>query len=249
MQRAMFSLQDSVEKRNATDAARHDLETAFELDTTITAAAADLSQILFNDTRYQDAAALAERAYRLDSYMEESSQIMNRLALSNLEIGRDSSAAAWCAAGRRRFPNNPAHWACVLEVMAWGAGRVDPDSAWTAHRQARRLTSQRNISALAGYDFTIAGALARTPRLPADSVRAVLGRARAAFEASNDATRTLRNELMAREAAVRYRLRDSTTADSLMDQLRRADPRRADRLARTRMLRAFVRLDATPAAR
>ena len=249
MQRAMFSLEDSVEKQTATVAARNDLETAFDLDTTITAAAADLSQILFNEARYEDAAALAERAYRLDSYMEESSQIMNRLALSSLELERDSAAAAWCAAGRRRFPNNPAHWACVLEVMAWGAGRVDPDSAWTAHGEARRLTGQRNVSALAIYDFAIAGALARSPGVSVDSARAVLARARAAFEASNDTRRTVRNDLLAREAAVRYRLADSATADSLMDQLRRADPRQADRLARRRMLRAFVRLDATPAAR
>ena len=249
-QRAVFGRQDSTETQEATAAARRDLETALRLDTTLARAAADLSQILFeSEARYEEAATLAERAYRLDSYMEESSQIINRLALSSLELGRDAVAADWCAEGQQRFPANPAHWGCSLDVMAWGAGRADPALAWAAHREAGRLTAPRNFSALASYAFAMAAVLARSPGIPADSARAVLARARATLSSSGEDSVTLRNALLPREAAALYRLGDSTTADSLVARMWKANPSRAGVLAQRRMLRGYVKSTAAPQSR
>ena len=246
LQRAFLALRDSSEIRRGMAAARNDHEMAFSLDTPLAGAAADLSQILFeSEARFEDAASLAERAYRLDSYMEESSQIINRLALSNLEIGRDAVAAEWCREGQQRFPANPAHWGCALDVMAWGEGRADADSGWAAHREARRLTSPRNVSALASYDLAMVAVLARIPGIPADSARHVLTRAYATIASTGSDAATLRDGLLTREAAALYRLGDSATADTLVARIWKVTPSRAATLVQRRMLRSYVK---SPAA-
>jgi tetratricopeptide (TPR) repeat protein len=227
-------------------AAQSDLEKAIALDTALASATADLSQVFESAGQYEEAATLAERANRLDSYMEESSQIINRLAISNLEIGRDAAAADWCARGRRRFPNNPAHWACVLDVMAWGAARPDPDSAWMAHRAARRLTAPQNVTALIIYDLTMAAVLARSPGVPADSARAVFARVDSVLDVRDGDATPYQNAM---RAAVLYRLGDSTPADSLVDWLRTDHPAQAARLTARRMLRSYVKPTAAPPSR
>ena len=237
-QRAIMVAPDSAERRRATEAARADLERAIALDTALASATADLSQIFESAGQYEEAATLAERANRLDSYMEESSQIINRLALSNLEIGRDAAAADWCARGRQRFPNNPAHWACVLDGMAWGAARPDPDSAWMAYRAARRLTSPQNVTALVIYDLTMAAVLARSPGVPGDSARAVVARVDSVLDDQDGDPTPLQSAM---RAAVLYRLGDSITADSLVEWLRTEHPAQAARFVARRMLRGYVK--------
>jgi tetratricopeptide (TPR) repeat protein len=118
------------------DSARRDLEAALAADSTLARAAADLSQLLF-DTQlsFAGAAAAAERAYRVDAFLEDASFIINRLAQSRLELGMEAEAWKWCTEGVRRDPNNPAHYGCFLEVMAWGSGVANPDSAWKYYRE------------------------------------------------------------------------------------------------------------------
>ena len=239
-QRTANAVSDSIEKSEGAAAARRDLDEAVKLDPALASAAADLSQIAFFDGRYDEAAAYAERAYRLDKFMEESSQIINRLALSNLELERDAVATVWCAEGVRRFPNNPAHRACRLEVMGWGDGPVNPDSAWAAYRDVTRLTGAQNISATATYGFAVAAVLARSHSVPADSARAVLARVRAEVSARTIPS-SVRDELLACEAAVLFRLEDAAAANALVARLRELNPVRAHALAKRRLLRSYIR--------
>jgi tetratricopeptide (TPR) repeat protein len=222
------------------DAAEKDLRAALSGDTTLAHAAADLSQLLFEARgRYDEAAQLAERAYRLDAYMEKTSEILDRLALSRLETGDDAEALRWCAEGLRRFPENPAHRGCFLEVLAWGAKAGSPDSARMHYDAIEQRLGARNVGAFAHYLVDVAAVLARDPAPgSADSARRILARAKAAVPA--DAHAALRDELLVLEAAVRYRLGDRGRADSLFAEFRARDSLKAEHLAGRRMLRDYV---------
>ena len=222
----------------ATDSAARDLEAAIALDSTMAAAAADLSQLRFVASRFAEAATLAERAYRLDAYMEESSQIINRLAQSRLEIGEDSAAAFWCREGVRRFPANPAHRACSIEVMAWSSAPVVADSVWARYDEVIERVSRANVGAAASYLAMVAAALTRAHGLAPDSVRRVLARAKSLLEAGRGSP-PARDELLVVEAAVLYRLGDRARAGAILDQVRARDPERLDRALRRRMLRGL----------
>jgi serine/threonine-protein kinase len=247
-QRTLLVEPDKLSLQRA-DTAIRDLGDALSLDPRLARAAADLSHIYYFTHRYQEAAAYAERAFRIDAYMEESDQIINRLALSNFEIQRDSDAAHWCQEGVRRFPENPAHHGCVLEVMAWGTAPANADSAWAAYRALERLTILSNVGGRAYYGPQMAAVLARSPRVLPDSATALLARIRADVEASPLATQETRELLLAREAAVFYRLGDSKRANQLFGRFRERDPVRASRVAEQRMLRDYVASTPRPATR
>jgi len=223
------------------DAAEADLEAALSGDSTLAQAAADLSQLLFEGRgRFADAAAFAERAYRLDAYMEATSQILDRLALSKLEMGDEGSARTWCAEAVRRFPENPAHHGCFLDVMAWGSGPASGDSAWAYYRGVERHAGARNVSARAHYLAAVAAVLAREGKPgAADSARHVLARAKAAV-ATEGVHTALRDELLAFEAAALYRLGDRARADFLFAEYRVRDSLKARGLARRRILSPYV---------
>jgi hypothetical protein len=151
-------------------------------------------------------------------------------------MNRDAEAARWCREGLRRFPANPVHAACVLEVMAWGAGPAHADTAWAYYRELERLTAVSNATARAFYTADVAAVLARSRAVSRDSARAVL--ARVQRDVANN--QSLREQLLPTEAAVLYRLGDSTRANELFSQLRQRDPRRASLVAQRRMLRDYV---------
>jgi serine/threonine-protein kinase len=220
----------------AVDSVVRDLEQSLRLDTTLARAAADLSEVMFERARFDSAAALAERAYRLDAYMEKWGDIVNGLAQSRLELGDDAGARHWCLEGLRRNPRNPAHHGCLLEVMAWGDGPVVADSAWAYYRALLARVGRENVSAHAGYRVLVAGALLKAPGVPADSVRNVLAAARSLLAARPD-SQSVSVELLAPEAAVLHRMGDREGARLLVQELRDHDPGRVDRLLRRRMLR------------
>jgi tetratricopeptide (TPR) repeat protein len=225
----------------ATDSAQGDLEAALAVDSTLARAAADLSQLLFEQrARYREAAGYAEHGYRLDAYLEDASEIINRLAQSNLEIGEDAVAARWCAEGLRRFPTNPAHLACALEVMAWGRGPASADSAWHYFGALERRMGPWNASARAIYRIAVAAVLARAPGIGTDSARAVLARARRDVAVDTATFGTLADGMLPFEAAVLYRLGDSTRAAELFARVRQTDSVAAGRLAGRRMLRDYL---------
>jgi tetratricopeptide (TPR) repeat protein len=224
-----------------TDSAEADLRAALAADTTLAQAAADLSQLLFEARgRFDEAARFAEYAYRRDAYLEKTSEILDRLALSKLETGDDAAARQWCAEGLRRFPENPAHLGCFLDIMAWGSDLAHPDTAWAHYKAIESRLGARNLSAFAHYLVDVAAVLARNSRLPSDSVRRVLSRAKAAVAPEN-AHPVLREEVLALEAAVLYRLGERGRADSLFAEFRAKDPLKARSLAARRILLGYVR--------
>ena len=223
------------------DSARRDLEAALAIDSTIARAAADLSQLLEAQGNFAGAAAAAERAFRLDAFLEDASLIINRLAQSRLEAGMDEDAWNSCAEGVRRFPDNPAHYGCFLEVMAWGSGVANADSGWKYFRELERRIDPANVSARITYGAALAAILARAPGVPRDSARRVLSLTRDELDAAPGDTRAFRRTMLALEAAVLYRLGDQSSADRLIAQLRERDPGEVSRLAQRRMLRDYVR--------
>ena len=247
-QRTLLAERDKVRAKEALDTAVRDLKEALSIDSSLVRAVVDLSRIHYGSHAYKEAADYAERAYRMDSYMEESDEIIHQLARSTLELNQDEDAARWCVEGRRRFPDNPAHHGCVIEVMAWGNGPTNADSAWASYREFERLTVQSNVAARAHYAQALAGVLAKSRGVPPDSAKAVLARARAAV-AGSTASQTTRDLLLAGEAAVLYRLGDSRGADELFAQFRKRDPERAGGLSEGRMLRDYVGASAKPGTR
>lgn len=117
------------------DAAESDLRRAASAVRPVAAAAQDLSEILYMvRARFAEAREFALQAYRLDAYLDEAGLLINRIALTSLNLGYDSDAANWCRTGLRRYPDQPFHVACLLEVMAWGTGPVAADSARAYYR-------------------------------------------------------------------------------------------------------------------
>ncbi|HJU74251.1 MAG TPA: serine/threonine-protein kinase [Gemmatimonadaceae bacterium] len=241
LQRALHGRPPHIGVEQAISVAEPDLRSAIGLDSTLPGPTADLSQILFQRGNYVEAARYAERAYQLDAYMEGVGGIIGRLATSKFESGEDSQAAFWCAEGRRREPANPAPFACLLEVMAWGSGKASPDSAWLYFREIRNRLPSANEAATAYFSMTVAAVLARARAVEPDSVRAVVRRAR---DAATGAV-SQRDDFLAYEAAVLFRLSDSLQAAALFAQLRQRNPARAQFLAQRRLLRGFVRTDSS----
>jgi hypothetical protein len=128
----------------------------------------------------------------------------------------------------------------VLDVMAWGTGPVDPESAWAAYRQLEKQLVLSNVGSKAYYGAEVAAVLARSQAVPRDSVHAVLARVRGDALTAAEGYPPVREELLGLEAAVLYRLGDSSRADELVAQFQRRDPARANRWAGRRMLRDFV---------
>jgi hypothetical protein len=222
------------------DSARRDLEAALAADSTLVRAAADLSELLHAQERFSEGALYAERAYRMDAFLEDASAIIYRLAMSHLEMENDAAALQWCGEGVRRFPENPSHYGCALEVMAWGNGLANADSAWKYFRALASRIGPWNVSARATYQAAVAGILARSAGVPADSARAVLARAGAELDAAPGSSVALRDAAAALEAAVLYRLGDRGAADRLFSQVRQRDSVLATRLALRRPLRNYV---------
>ena len=240
-QRTMLGEARPMDAAVAIDSARRDLQAAVGIDTTLARPAADLSQLLFEAyADYSSAAVYAERAYRIDAFLEETSSIIDRLAQSRFELGQDSVAATWCAAGLRASPNNPAPYGCFLELMAWGSGPAIPDSAWAWYRRLAQYTTSTNVGARAHFGIAVAAVLARAPDLPRDSTMAVLTRVRRLVTDSTDATSPLRDEIPALEAGVWFRLGDSARGDSLFRQYEQRNQTKAGLLASRRVLRGYV---------
>jgi DNA-binding SARP family transcriptional activator len=225
----------------AIDSTAADLRRALDRDSTLAGAAADLSNLLFKvRADYNDAALWAQRAYDADIYMEERerSDIINHLAMTRLEVGDDYSAARLCAEGLRQFPDNPAHYGCVLDIMAWGDGPAQPDSARKYFHSLEARRAPGNLAAHAEYSLALAAALARAGK-PNDA-RNVLNRVLTVIADSAGSDDGLRTSLLGRQAGVYFRLADSAQGRKVFAEFASRVPDDARILASRRVLRAFV---------
>jgi TolB-like protein len=224
--------------RGAADSAQRDLESALQLDSLLPRAAADLSRIMYHvHANYRDAVEFAERAYRLDAFLQDASTVLNLLALSKFEIGDDSAASRVCAEGRRRFPNDPSHYECALQLMAAGKGRPNPDSAW-AYRASMERSGGGSATGRARTLATVAAVLARASR--GDSARAVLQRARELVANDSAATPATRVRFLAAEATALFRLGDIGLGHRRLSEMRELDSATAHVLERRRSLKDVV---------
>jgi TolB-like protein/tetratricopeptide (TPR) repeat protein len=224
---------DPEEGRRLTDTAEADLRAALAIDPGIASAEAALSELLFiARADYREARRHGLNALRLDAYLDDTSLTINRIALASHELGEDEEATRWCRLGMQRFPERALHHACALEVMAWGLGPAEPDSAWALHgRLAGRGASE---SALASYRYAVAAVLARAG-VPADSIEHVLAAVRRTVDA-----RGADPAYLPWEAAVRFRMGMPAEAWRLLAAFRRSSPARFVEAAQRRTLRPYI---------
>jgi TolB-like protein len=230
--------------RELLDAAEHDLRSALALDPSLAAAAATLSGLLHIERRaYGEARVFAQKALELDAYLKAAGPIIHRLASASFELEEDSTALGWCREALRRFPDDPRHHACVLDVLAWGDLPADPEAAWRHYRTLLALTAAGGRARVEPYyGAAVAGVLARSGM--ADSARAVLARVRRQARGANG---EVLQRMLWLEAAVRFRLGEADSAQALLERFRGEQPAELPHLLERRILRDFV-ADVTSAA-
>jgi tetratricopeptide (TPR) repeat protein len=167
-----------------------------------------LSGILYARADYAGAFLAANRAYRADTYLENSQEILSALSLTAYEINDDSASHHWCDELNRRFTRSwPAAY-CQLNLLARDSGRGTPariiarawriatDTAWTSAPEQRIEPHLEMLAAavLARYGLR-------------DSAEAVITRANAA---------TSDPEIAPLEAQVRLLLHQDATASALL---------------------------------
>jgi tetratricopeptide (TPR) repeat protein len=222
------------------DSAVRDLETALQRDPSLAWAAATLSEIHYTARGdFLEALDWARLAYRHDTYAENLTHTLGRMALSHFELMQEDSATHWCREGLRRDPGNPAPRGCLLEVMAWGTGPALPDAAWIHYDAILDRAAMGNLSELRSYyGMVVAGVIARAGLR--DSARAVLARARAGMDPRAEAA-LLAPELLGLEAAVLFRLDEPESARRRLEEYARRSPRMAELAMARRLLREYVR--------
>jgi serine/threonine-protein kinase len=219
---------DSRTQGEALDAAGADLRRAVRSDDTRAAAWRYLSYVHQQQSNSADAQLAAQRAYEADAYLDEASDVVNRLVEAHYNLGNFVDATKWCNIGASRFPNDPKFVQCRLWLLAtpW---TKDPNvaEAWRLYQRLATLTpkvewdkggsnrQQINVAAVIAY----ASRHDSTQRtLLADSARRVLLRARAGRELDPDL------ELSSDEAQVRTILGDKDEAIRLLKLYLTANP-------------------------
>ena len=117
---------DSTEARRLRENAEADLRASLNNAPDRSEALRRLSEVVASTGRTGEAIGLADSAYGSDPYLANSQNLILRLFEYNFELGRDSTAAAWCATGHQRFPDEASLLECQLQLMAWDP-RAAPD--------------------------------------------------------------------------------------------------------------------------
>ena len=108
-----------------------DLEEAVAADSTRARGLATLSNIFFLRGEVERAEAAGRRALDADAYIEEAPRIYQNLFASALFRSPIDSARAWCARGRRDFPDDWWFRECQLTIMKYDLrAPADPARAW-----------------------------------------------------------------------------------------------------------------------
>ena len=178
---------DAAEQAELLRSAREDLELATLRDPGLATAQSTLSHLYYQPGIGDvSAAALAARsAYEADAYLRNADAILERLFLTNLDMGQFRQASSWCDEGGRRFPADPRFSLCRLWIMTIPGANPRPDSAWAIYDRLldRTPEARRDMESVRG-EFLVAGALARAA-MP-DSARRVLERAHDRYVTAND---------------------------------------------------------------
>jgi serine/threonine-protein kinase len=153
-------------------AAERDLRAAVEADPTAARAWAELSRLLLQVGRTEEAVIAAERAIDADAFNEMNQDLLFNMAYGALQKGELVEALRSTTLGRDRYPAEPAFQAIELLVLASPAApEPDVDHAW----ELATLLEERLPEMASQWELLAAAALARTGL--SDSARAVISRA------------------------------------------------------------------------
>ncbi|HSJ08841.1 MAG TPA: BTAD domain-containing putative transcriptional regulator [Longimicrobiales bacterium] len=206
--RQMFTNPGRETSETLVQQAFRDLQYAASLEPT-PQAFAQLARQHYTQGNFGMALRTAERASKLDTYHFMHRHILYTRALSEFEVGDDSTAARMCGEGLRQYRDHMFAY-CALTVMAWSESEpADPDSAW-----AVASTPREQVDPM--LQMLVAATLARAGL--ADSAAAVLDR-------TTD-RHTISGAVRWIEPAVRYRLGQHDSAVAQFDGFLAEQPRR-----------------------
>lgn len=153
-------------------AAEADLRDAVEADPAAARAWAELSRLLLQLGRTEEAGVAAERAVEADAFNEMNLDLLFNVAYGALQQGEIVEARRLATLGRDRYPAEPVFAAIELLVLASPAApEPDVDHAW----RLAALLGERLPGMTSQWELLAAAALVRAG-LP-DSARAVIARA------------------------------------------------------------------------
>jgi serine/threonine-protein kinase len=121
----------------------------------------------------------AAEALRVDEYLVNAADVLQRLQFAALGAEQTENAANWCAEGRRRYPTDQRFFACELTTLAWtGNKATDLGRAWRILNEAeKRYTADVLSSGWAVRRLFVAAVAARAGLR--DSALAIVKRTRA----------------------------------------------------------------------
>ena len=218
-------------------AAERDLNQALANDPSLARAWVTLSQLLrVQEGRLAEADVAARRALEADEFLEEAPLVLERLYRSNVQMARFDSAAAWCARGRARFPNDSRFVECRLTLLGYpGTERADVALAWRLFRELEQMDPPgRALPYTPTYRrMAVARVVARAGL--ADSARAMSLTARAEVRGNRD----WESAQAADEAYVRLLLGERDSAVVLLSRHLAVRPRLRAQIARDVKYRAL----------
>ncbi|MGH7507027.1 MAG: BTAD domain-containing putative transcriptional regulator, partial [Longimicrobiales bacterium] len=100
-------------------AAEGDLRAAVALDPALPRASSILSAVLYSQGRFRESKLSAERAYEVDAYLTDASDILVRLFSASFQLHDDVEAGRWCNEVARRMPDRWAQAYCELILYGW----------------------------------------------------------------------------------------------------------------------------------
>jgi len=153
-------------------AAEGDLRTAVEANPGAARAWAELSRLLVQTGRADEAGLAAEHAVEADAFNEMNTDLLFNVAYAALQQGEFDEALRLTTMGRERYPSEPTFPAIELLVLA-SAAAPEPDVGHTWH--LTKLLEEQLPEMASQWELLSAAALVRAG-LP-DSARAVISRA------------------------------------------------------------------------
>ncbi|MEO8030884.1 MAG: serine/threonine-protein kinase [Gemmatimonadota bacterium] len=178
--RWLFPLEpDSVRAKQLLHDAQADLERATKLNGNQAGAYATLSHLYnqLSDKTSVDVSLAARQALEADAYLSNADVILNRLFLSEYDLGNYSQAQNWCRQGHQRFPANPSFVECELWLMTMKQREPDPTLARNLADSLLRMTPEAD-TAFAGPQARVLTAVVLARAGKRDSARRILTRNR-----------------------------------------------------------------------
>lgn len=160
------------------EGAESDLRQAVGEDPNRAEAWQTLSELLVEQSRFEEARLAAEHALEADEFLELQDDALWALAYSALQFGPDPVVVDYCDEGRRRFPDKADFVVCRLFILA-SFPQVEPDldAAWRLADSLAAIVGAAQRSSFRAYGQVQVAKVAARAGL-ADSARAIIRRAR-----------------------------------------------------------------------